>query len=480
VVSGDANFQSLTEPPDWSCAGNSTITCTIARIASGATASFTLVFQIDADAPAAAIISNTADITSQTNELHDPDNTSTSSATVTAAPCAFTCPDNIIQAHDPGSNGAIVNYETPTTSPGCEPVVSTPASGSFFPAGVTTVVSSSLSGGSCSFTVTVTGTMAITLDGSDPLTVECHSQFQDPGATATNDSGNTFPVTSSAQTTLDVNTPGTYTITYTATDGVNTVTATRTVNVVDTTPPVISCPADTTLLADTNCQAAIPNLAAGVTASDNCATAGSLTITQSPAAGTLVGIGATTVTVTVTDPSNNSSSCETTVTVNPSRLTALGPARFWVGLKNSDDVGARFDLLAEVLKNDAVIGSGQLNDAPGGSSGFNNAVLNTINLALSGPMEISPRDILSIRLSVRVAASSRHRSGTARLWFNDDAADSGFDATFGCVAISQFLLSRFSLGPAAGPGPKNTIDVFVNRDVGGNHFKPFGTWSVTF
>ena len=480
VVSGDVNFQSLTEPPDWSCAGSNTITCTIARMASGATASFTLVFQIDADAPAAATISNTADITSQTNELHAPDNSSTSSATVTTAPCAFTCPDNIIQAHDPGMNGAIVNYETPTTSSGCEPVVCTPASGSFFPAGVTSVVCSSLSGGSCSFTVTVTGTMTITLDGSDPLIVECHSEFREPGATAQNDNGNTFPVTSSAQTTLDVNTPGTYTITYTATDGVNTATATRTVNVVDTTPPVISCPADTTLLADTNCQAAIPNVAAGVTASDNCTTAGSLAITQSPAAGTLVGLGATTVTVTVTDAANNSSSCETTVTVNASQLTALGAARFWVGLKNSDDVGTRFDLLAEALKNGAVVGSGQLNDAPGGSSGFNNAVLDTINLALSGPMDISSGDTLSIRLSVRVAASSSHRSGTARLWFNDDAANSGFDATFGCVTNSQFLLSGFSLDAAAGPGPKNTIDVFVDRDVGGNPFKPFGTWSKTF
>src|SRR5206468_563211 len=76
------------------------------------------------------------------------------------------------------------------------------------------------------------------------------------------------------------------------------------------------------------------------------------------------------------------------VTINSSSsttLSALGPANVWVGLKNSDDVGTKFDLLAEVLKNGAVIGSGQVNDVPGGSSGFNNAVLDTISLALSPP-----------------------------------------------------------------------------------------------
>jgi hypothetical protein len=103
-------------------------------------------------------------------------------------------------------------------------------------------------------------------------------------------------------------------------------------------------------------------------------------------------------------------------------LTALGPAQTWLGLKSGNDVGMKFDLLAEVLKNGIMIGSGQSNDVPGGSSGFNNAVQQAINLAVSDSSGFCIGDNLSIKLSVRVAAGSDRSSGTARLWYNDSAA----------------------------------------------------------
>src|SRR5439155_14976833 len=53
----------------------------------------------------------------------------------------------------------------------------------------------------------------------------------------------------------------------------------------------------------------------GVTASDNCSSAGSITLTQSPVAGTMVGLGAHTITVTATDAAGNSASCTTSFTV---------------------------------------------------------------------------------------------------------------------------------------------------------------------
>jgi hypothetical protein len=163
------------------------------------------------------------------------------------------------------------------------------------------------------------------------------------------------------------------------------------------------------------------------------------------------------------------------------QLTALGPARAWIGLKNSDDVGTKFDLHAEVLRNGVVVGSGQLDNVSGGSSGFNNALARTIGLALTGPVNVCPGDTVGLKLSVRIAAGvSGHRSGTARLWFNDSAADSQFSATIGGTTTPSFLLNAFALGSVAGPGPKKTIDVFVDRAVGGNPFKPFGTWSRTY
>jgi hypothetical protein len=72
--------------------------------------------------------------------------------------CTLTCPANIVQANDPGLCGATVNYPAPTTSGGCGPVNTTPASGSFFPVGTTTVTGTSAAGSSCTFTVTVNDT----------------------------------------------------------------------------------------------------------------------------------------------------------------------------------------------------------------------------------------------------------------------------------------------------------------------------------
>lgn len=161
-----------------------------------------------------------------------------------------------------------------------------------------------------------------------------------------------------------------------------------------------------------------------------------------------------------------------------SQLTSLGPAQMWVGLKNSDDVGTKFDLLAEVFKNGTLIGSGQLNDVAGGSSGFNNAKLDVINLALPASVAFQTGDALKIKLSVRIAASSGHRSGTARVWFNDSAANSRFTATVDGVLRTYFLRSSFGLATSAGSGPKTTVDVTVDRAVGGNPFKTFGTWTV--
>jgi hypothetical protein len=265
------------------------------------------------------------------------------------------------------------------------------------------------------------------------------------------------------------------TLTVTDSNGASS-TCTATVTAVDTTPPSITCPANvvaTAPLGQNSTSVTYPP----PTAMDNCSLSG---VACSPPSGSSFPLGITTVACTATDASNNAANCSFTVTVSPPQLTVLGSSKMWLGLKNSDDVGTKFDLLAEALKNGAPVGSGQLDNVPGGSSGFNNAVLRTINLALTAPVNMAPGDTLSFRLSVRIAMTSGHRSGTARLWFNDAAANSHFDATIGGVTRSYYLTGGALLSLMPGPGPKNTADVLVDRAVGGNPFKPFGTWSMTF
>jgi hypothetical protein len=105
----------------------------------------------------------------------------------------------------------------------------------------------------------------------------------------------------------------------------NASTCIATVTVVDTTPPTITvCAPNQNLSANANCQAVVPNLTGQVTANDNCTPSGSLTITQSPAAGTLIGLGATSVTITVRDASNNASTCMATLTVVDGTAPTIG------------------------------------------------------------------------------------------------------------------------------------------------------------
>jgi hypothetical protein len=99
-------------------------------------------------------------------------------------------------------------------------------------------------------TVNVVDTTAptITITGANPATVELGGTYTDAGATATDASG---PVDVVSTGTVDPDTVGTYTITYTATDpSGNEATDTRTVNVSDTTAPVFTSSA--TFIIDEN------------------------------------------------------------------------------------------------------------------------------------------------------------------------------------------------------------------------------------
>jgi hypothetical protein len=147
-------------------------------------------------------------------------------------------------------------------------------------------------------------------------------------------------------------------------------------------------------------------------------------------------------------------------------------ASVWIGLKNSDDVGTSFDIKA-VSKAFADCFIGEQDGVPGGSSGFNNAHLVTI------PLEGSDCGgyPTGFTLYVRVACTSRHLSGTARLWYDDPNADSELE-----VDESEFYLrTGFVLSPTPGPAPADTIDVLVKKSGCPTqptlNWKPFGTWT---
>jgi hypothetical protein len=86
----------------------------------------------------------------------------------------------------------------------------------------------------------------------------------------------------------------------------------------------------------------VPNVMGGVSVSDNCSGASAITLSQSPAAGTLVGIGTHTITVTATDAAGNSATCTTIFTVEGATAAASGP----INLVRFPEQSASFSTLA--------------------------------------------------------------------------------------------------------------------------------------
>src|SRR5712691_9427075 len=172
------------------------------------------------------------------------------------------------------------------------------------------------------------GALIVTASAATPLSITCPAPitaeadqvggaFVVPGtATATGD-GVTISGPSPAVYPL-----GTSTVTYAATDSSgDSVSCQTTITVVDTTPPVITCPAPITAEATGNESAFV--VPGSATAFD---IAGPVTITG-PAAGSYP-LGTTTVTYSATDQSGNRSSCSSSIAVvdtTPPSITCPAP-----------------------------------------------------------------------------------------------------------------------------------------------------------
>jgi choice-of-anchor A domain-containing protein len=176
-------------------------------------------------------------------------------------------------------------------------------------------------------TVTVADTLAPTITVNGPLDqpFECGGTYVDPGATATDVCTGPVPVTSTRNGSST--TPGTMTITYSATDpNGNTATSPviRTVHVNDNTPPVLALVGS----ASQAQECARPYNELGATAMDACFGDVSSRITRTGTVDTTV-LGSYPVTYNVTDPAGQSATpVSRTVNVQdtlPPLVSILGP-----------------------------------------------------------------------------------------------------------------------------------------------------------
>lgn len=379
AVPNDSTFVALTQTsgPTFSCTtpllgGTGAISCSIASLSRGDTASFDLAYNVNAGTPNGTIITNNATISSATAELVPDDNASTGSAKVGAVggggggeTCTVACPDDITTPANTvdGNNapGAVVHFSPPSGNTACGTVVADHCNDCFFPVG-TTVVTGTGVGGSCSFTVTVTPA------GGDAPTISCPANqtanadsncaasltVGTATATGTNVSVIGFRSDGKPMYTCDVNDTnctrngsdapfgaGTTTITWIAyshdapgpytseadeeSHRIGSASCTQVITVNDVTAPNIVAPANRDESAGATCEFTVPDYTTEASVSDNCACSSSddsddcqgretLTITQSPAPGTVIGLGPQTITLTANDGSSNNGGAGNTAT----------------------------------------------------------------------------------------------------------------------------------------------------------------------
>ena len=171
----------------------------------------------------------------------------------------------------------------------------------------------------------------LTLTGANPLAYEARTTYTDPGAAATDAEEGTITPVISADTVV-ANVPGTYSVTWSATDSIGAVsTKTRTVIVIPSAPPSLSAPmggfVPLTLMEGTP----LPDYAATAIAIDN---SGSVTVAQSIAAGTVLAPGTYTITITATDGAGHQTTLSFNVTVSALPATGVFSDDFPLNPKN--------------------------------------------------------------------------------------------------------------------------------------------------
>ena len=253
-------FGALTAPAGWACTTPSAgasgpVICTVPSLAAGASATLTLTVAItDCATPNGASIVAAANVTSTTA---DPNPASNNAAS--AAAQASNTPPRITAS---GALTTAVECATPYVDPGasasdsCQgpvPVftsstVNTKQAGSY----AVTYSAVDQAGGQAApvvRTVNVVDTTppVVAVAGANPARVECATTFVDSGATAADGCAGALPV--AATGTVNASVPGSYTLSYGATDpSGNMGTASRQVNVSDTTAPAMDT-IDLTILA---------------------------------------------------------------------------------------------------------------------------------------------------------------------------------------------------------------------------------------
>jgi hypothetical protein len=165
------------------------------------------------------------------------------------------------------------------------------------------------------------------------------------------------------------------------------------------------------------------------------------------------------------------------------------PARLWLGLKDSDDHGTRFDVRVVLRVNDAVVAEGEARCVVGLRRSRSRAKEVAVPFGPVASNALVPGDVISFEVLTRIGTNPdgsrcggpRSADGL-RLYYNAVSRASQFGAEITPDPLtSQFLHSdgcdrSFDTTPASATRPSHADSGRI-RYVGGNRWKTVGTWS---
>ena len=175
--------------------------------------------------------------------------------------------------------------------------------------------------------------------------------------------------------------------------------------------------------------------------------------------------------------------CASAVYSDPATLTVkvraddIGPVTLFVGVTNSDNNGRRIDLVADLYKNNLLIGTDTLKNQQVSGNALNNSRKFVIPVSISGT-DFGPSDYLEADVSVR-RVGGRGDFGV-RFWFNSDSTSNTshgwsriFKAVSGGVSGDNYYYRSGNI-LATTQGTSGTSSTVTATAA----FQSFGTWAI--
>ena len=300
----------------------------------------------------------------------------------------------------------------------------------------------------------------ITLNGEATLNVEAGSTFTDPGATFSDNldgTGNAL-----VQGSVDTSALGSYTLTYTYTDnqGNAATPVTRTVNVVDTTAPVITV-TDATLTIEVGSTFTAPT----ATASDNLDSDASVAATGTVDANT---VGSYTLTYTHSDSEGNAATA-VTVTVNVVDTTApvitlngeatitveAGSIYSELGATATDNYDASATVSITGTVDTTALGAYTVTYTSTDASGNVESITRTVNVVDTTAPTITVSGGLSVTVQINEAFT------TPEATFSDNLDATGTVTSSGTVDTATVGTYTITYTATDASGNTNTVDLIV-------------------